>query len=230
MIWMVNLVIAVKDRLFGESLCFAMEDSEGVKCLSINPLSGDDPLEEVDSLSQSPVILLELDPGSLEEEPILTRIKARFPDGKVILLADKYPAGTGVEALSRGVQGIFQKSSGIDTLKKAIKAVQIGEIWADRQTTGRLVNMLSGTKYGGEGWDDSASLLTRREKQILALVAGGLKNTEIGKKLFISERTVKVHLNRIFKKIRVKTVSRQPCTPSTTTSSPGRSPFPKSRY
>jgi DNA-binding NarL/FixJ family response regulator len=201
---MVNLIIAVKDRLFGESLCTAMEGTKGVECLSINPLAAEDSLEEEESFSQSPVILLELDPGSLEEEPILTRIKARFPDGKIIILADRYPAGTEVEVLSRGVQGIFQKNGGIDYLKKAVKAVQAGEIWADRQTTGRLINMLSGAKYGGEGWDDSASLLTRREKQILALVAGGLKNTEIGKKLYISERTVKVHLNRIFKKIRVK--------------------------
>jgi DNA-binding CsgD family transcriptional regulator len=46
--------------------------------------------------------------------------------------------------------------------------------------------------------------LTRQELKVIMLIASGFRNAEIGKKLFISENTVKTHINRLFKKINVK--------------------------
>ena len=51
--------------------------------------------------------------------------------------------------------------------------------------------------------DDSIKTLTKREMEILRLVAEGLTNEEIGKKIFISEKTVKTHLTNIFDKLKV---------------------------
>ncbi len=201
---MIRLVIAVEDQLLGESLCVVLSGVDGLECYFTTPFSNRNPPDEFLDPSRPPVILLELNPGSVEEEPVLARIKAVFTEGRILLLADKYPPGADVETLSRGIQGIFHKTSGLELLKRAITAVDSGEVWAERQTTSRLISKLAGVKFGLEGADQGGAGLTRREKQILALVAGGLKNHEIGDKLYISERTVKVHLNRIFKKIRVK--------------------------
>lgn len=56
-----------------------------------------------------------------------------------------------------------------------------------------------------EASDDELAALTAREREVLALVAEGLTNREIGQRLFISERTIGVHVSHIFDKLQVRT-------------------------
>lgn len=100
--------------------------------------------------------------------------------------------------VTRGVKGVVLDNSSVDLLIKAIKAVDRGEVWFDKATVKNLLTGMNSIK------SESKEVLTKREKEVVALVGKGYKNKEIAKKLYISEPTVKTHLHRIFQKLEVK--------------------------
>ena len=71
------------------------------------------------------------------------------------------------------------------------------------ETFEEIVQDQSGSLEAPRQFDESIKALTKREMEILRLVAEGLTNEEIGKKIFISEKTVKTHLTNIFDKLKV---------------------------
>jgi len=97
--------------------------------------------------------------------------------------------------ISRGVVGILPQSADSDLLKRAIKAVSLGELWLDRTTMMKmLLSIRRQERYRG---------LAEREREIMSLICKGFRNKEISQKLNISEQTVKSHCNRIYKKVGV---------------------------
>jgi DNA-binding NarL/FixJ family response regulator len=201
---MIRVTISVQDLLYAESLSAALAEKGRIECTLVPEnavLSQAKPGEQSEDAT---VILLDCNGASADKRKILTRLQYRFPKGRTILLTEKSVPELAAEYFNLGLCGVFPKTDGIIFLKKAILAVDKGEIWACRETYSDLLKQLSSPKSPrkkGEGRGDSE--LTRREKEILALVAGGLKNRQIGDKLHISERTVKVHLNNVFRKIEV---------------------------
>lgn len=99
------------------------------------------------------------------------------------------------ELLLRGVYGILAPDADSEVLRKAVKVVFAGELWLDRKL---LRNVLCSTGHLEKKVD-----LTKKEKEIVALICHGYRNKEIAQKLDISEQTVKSHCNRIFKKVGV---------------------------
>ena len=107
------------------------------------------------------------------------------------------------EALDKGVRGIFYDKDTIETFKKGIRAILRGELWFSRSI---LSNSLAG--YLGNRNSQSPSPtaqidLTKREKEILRMLAMGSANVEIADTLCISPFTVKTHVQNIYHKIRV---------------------------
>ena len=106
-----------------------------------------------------------------------------------------------VRALRLGARGVVLKESAIELLVKCIHRVHAGEIWLDSHLTAEVVNAFSASAKSGARADKP--LLSDREMEVVQLVAQGFQNKEIGKKLFISELTVKNHLHNIFDKLGV---------------------------
>lgn len=103
--------------------------------------------------------------------------------------------------LSSHISGILYKDTDKKRLKKALIKVLSGEMWFKRDTFEALFRE---TKEIIESRVVLRKLLTRAEANIVNLACQGLKNKEIAEKLFISESTVKTHLNNIYKKLNVK--------------------------
>jgi LuxR family transcriptional regulator of csgAB operon len=103
-------------------------------------------------------------------------------------------------ALGRGVRGFFYVQDTTEQLQKGLTAIFEGELWVSRGIMSKLV--LNNKTYPLVSQKD-ASVLTRREIEILSLVAAGATNEEIANNLFISPNTVKTHIYNIFKKIHV---------------------------
>mgnify|MGYP001598506416 CR=1 FL=1 len=100
--------------------------------------------------------------------------------------------------LSKEIKGVLMGDASPLLLKKAIRAVARGEMWLNNATVKNLVSGLYALK------EDKMSALSDREKEIVHLIAHGYRNKEIASKLFISEPTVKTHLNRIFRKLDIQ--------------------------
>jgi len=99
-----------------------------------------------------------------------------------------------------GVRGFFYTQDSLELIARGITAIFEGEMWVPRKIMAQCI----GKRSDGESiTEKTPSLLTPREKEILAMVASGLNNIQISKRLFVSHHTVKTHLYNIFKKINV---------------------------
>jgi DNA-binding NarL/FixJ family response regulator len=106
-----------------------------------------------------------------------------------------------IEAFRAGARGIFRRSTPMNLLARCIAAVNSNQIWASSadmlQVIGALQSAMpfKGVNSRGE------ELLTKREQELVPLVANGLTNREISTRLGVSEHTIKNHLFRIYEKL-----------------------------
>lgn len=103
-------------------------------------------------------------------------------------------------AVKLGALGIVLKESSPDVLVDCVRRVHGGEQWIDRETVTRAFRSVVA---GGVATPQAADILTRREIEIVQMVAEGLRNKAIAERLAISEGTVKVHLHNIYEKVGV---------------------------
>lgn len=132
------------------------------------------------------VLLMEVTPElSLE---MLHRVRTVAPGVPIVLWADTVAVEFASQVIGMGVRGILRKTLPIGELIDCIRKVAGGELWIEKSLCDRLLS----TKRVP---------LTPRERQLLALLAQGLKNKEIAYALDITEGTVKVYLSRLFQKV-----------------------------
>lgn len=148
--------------------------------------------------------------------PDIVILDIRFPgeDGLAItrkLLAEKLPARVILytaeinedqlmEAITMGVKGIVLKVMDPRFLVQCVRKVHAGGQWIERRAARLSLEKLLMREAGAR---EIASLITPREIAILKMVAQGLRNRQVGEKLFISEGTVKVHMHNIYEKLKV---------------------------
>jgi len=161
--------------------------NDGVECLKI--------LEEV-----SPdVLLLDINMPKLDGLAVLETIKRTKPELKVIVLTIHNEGEYLYSAYEKGANGYVLKDSGSDVLKRAIRVVYQGEQYIEPILMPKLRERIE-DKKNPEKKEDR---LSKREFEILKLVALGMYNKEIADRLSISEKTVKNHMSSIFRKIKV---------------------------
>jgi DNA-binding NarL/FixJ family response regulator len=132
---------------------------------------------------------LQMDRSSLVEIDTLARRT------KVIVVTASEMADDALAAIRAGASGVVFKRFAIETLMDAIQAVSAGQVWMPPALQSRIARELR---------EPAREPLTPREREIVRHVAMGLRNAEVGKKLFISEDTVKTHLNNVFQKLGVR--------------------------
>ncbi|MBO8137659.1 MAG: response regulator transcription factor [Desulfotomaculum sp.] len=123
-----------------------------------------------------------------------------YPDIKIIILtAYAEQEDYIVQAMMAGAKGFLIKNVEIFELKRAIRAVVRGETVLDSQVAASIVNKLKEVPNK----NSSLSLLTEQQISIAKLVAQGLKNREIAEQLYLSENTIKFHIQNIMRKLNV---------------------------
>lgn len=104
-------------------------------------------------------------------------------------------------ALRAGASGFLLKSAAPGDLAAAIRSLARGDGWLDPAVSRMLIAEFAGRPPDALPSPAEVSCLTHREREILAVIATGLSNTEIAGQLFLSEGTVKTHVGRIFAKL-----------------------------
>jgi DNA-binding NarL/FixJ family response regulator len=106
-----------------------------------------------------------------------------------------------LSALRNGASGFLLKDTPPNQLVSALRAVALGDAVVSPSVTRRLLDRFLGAS-GGQLRDAAVlDVLTEREREVLLLIAQGLSNTEIARKLFLSEATVKTHVGRVLSKL-----------------------------
>jgi DNA-binding NarL/FixJ family response regulator len=147
------------------------------------------------------ILLLDLRMPDKSGLAVLEEVNFDTLPTRVIVLTAAEDDGDLVRAMRLGARGIVLKESAIDLLIKSIHRVHAGEIWLDSRMTAGVINAFSASSKSRAR--SEKPLLSDREMEVVQLVAQGFQNKEIGKKLFISEQTVKNHLHNIFDKLGV---------------------------
>jgi DNA-binding NarL/FixJ family response regulator len=146
-----------------------------------------------------------VDPDRYEEADVARLLRAGTTHTRIILLTGSPDSTPIFASLGNGAAGLVLKQQPPEVLIKAINKVYAGELWLDRAATARLIAEFSRAErpQRRDGGDDRATLLTNRERQVVALVGEGLRNSQIANRLCISEITVRNHLTSTFRKLEV---------------------------
>jgi DNA-binding NarL/FixJ family response regulator len=105
-----------------------------------------------------------------------------------------------LEAFRNGARGVFCRSESIRELRKCVERVRDGQIWASNSQLEGIFRALMGIPSIGSTRPEVTTVLSKREEEIACLVASGLSNREVSKKLGLSGHTVKNYLFRIYEK------------------------------
>jgi len=119
---------------------------------------------------------------------------------KVVLLAATATDAEIFDVMSAGASALLFKDEATDRLIDCLRAVASGEGWA---STGRSQDQLARELSRRERWEHLEPLLTGREAEVVQLVVSGVANKDIAFQLNMTPGTAKVHLNNIFRKLKV---------------------------
>jgi two-component system nitrate/nitrite response regulator NarL len=146
--------------------------------------------------------------ANLDEQPsrgfeVVAELRATGPNVRSVVLLDSLNDEMVLHAFRAGARGIFGKSQPVEELRKCIRCVHQGQIWANTREMSLAVEALANAPTLRTVNARGLSLLSKRELEVVHLLAQGLSNREIAQRLELSQHTVKNHLFRIFEKLGV---------------------------
>jgi DNA-binding NarL/FixJ family response regulator len=130
------------------------------------------------------------------------RLSEEHPETAVVVLTTFADDDSILAALSAGARGYLTKNAGRQDIVRAIRAAAAGQSVLDREVQDRLLATVR-TRPSSPGQSLPADL-TPREREVLTLIGQGLPNRAIAQQLFISEATVKTHINNLFAKADIR--------------------------
>ena len=206
----IKVVIADDHPLFRDGLKKLLAIEKDI--LVVGDVANSDEISKVVERMKPDIMLLDLKMPKGDAVQNLLEIAARSPATRVMILTAFSDEENVLNAAKGGAKGYVPKGVPSATLVQAIKIVHNGGIWIDKEVPSwetfeeialAQSQAQSQARDSSPQLNESIKALTKRELEILRLVAEGLTNDEIGKKIFISEKTVKTHLTNIFDKLKV---------------------------
>ena len=158
---------------------------------------------EMARLLQPEVILMDIRMPGMDGLEATRQIvnSEKSPNSRVLILTtfdeDEYV----YQALRAGASGFLLKRTPAATLVQGIRVIADGDALLAPSVTRRLIDQFAGSPEPGKPESKALQLLSRRELEVLTLVAKGLSNSECAEQLVMSEGTVKTHVKRIYTKL-----------------------------
>lgn len=152
------------------------------------------------------VVLMDLRMPVMDGIEATRRLSEEHPEVAVVVLTTFADDESILGALGAGARGYLTKNAGRQDITRAIRAAGAGQSVLDREVQDRL---LATARAKAPATEQAARQplpddLTPREREVLALIGQGLSNRGIAETLFISEATVKTHINNLFAKAHIR--------------------------
>lgn len=198
----IRVLLFSKYQIVQQSLKLLIESSRDLTVTGVySPL---DDLGSLHSTSLSDIAVVHLSSGDRLE--FISELLEKVLNLRIVAIADGLDIESQAQLLKLGAFGIVQKEQGPELLIKAIRRTHSGETWLNHEL---LSKILGNGKANGirakKGFAvENGESLTARELEVIRSIGEGLKNKDIGKKLLISEATVRHHLSSIYGKVGVE--------------------------
>ena len=205
-----RIVIIDDHQLFREGVKRILDYEPSFEVLA----EGDDGNEAINLVEtyNPDVVIMDINMPQTNGVEATKQLVRQFPKTKVIILSIHDDENYVTHALKTGASGYLLKEMDADALIEAVKVVSAGGSYLHPKVTHNLVNEYR--RLASDAIEESASaiateirrplhLLTRRECEVLQLLADGQSNRTIWETLFISEKTVKNHVSNILQKMNV---------------------------
>ncbi len=189
---MIRVLVVDDHPIVRQGLVSVLGDEDDLEVVGAAS-SGREAVARVQRL-QPDVVLLDLEMADLDGVEAIPQLLALRP-GLGIVVFTAYDTDERVlGAVRAGARGYLLKGASAEEIARGIRSVHAGGSYLEPRVTSKLIAEVSSPRRGG-------LVLSAREKEVLRLVADGLPTKQISASLSITERTVKFHVNSIFRKL-----------------------------
>jgi len=195
----VRVIVADDQSAVREGLVLLLGTLPGITVAG-QAASGDEAVDLVAAVHPQ-VVLMDLNMPGCDGVTATRRIKDTYPGTRVVVLTTYADDDSILGALQAGALGYLTKDATRAEIGRAVHAAAAGQAVLDPTVQQRLLSAATRASVASvsEGAAEEGDL-TPREADVLRLIAGGRSNREIARELYVSEATVKTHVNRIFAK------------------------------
>jgi len=191
----IRVLLADDHRIITDGLQGLLATVPDIECIGTAE-NGAEAIHAVEHLAVD-VVLMDIDMPVLDGLAATERIKDKWPQVKVIILSMHDEAAMVQRMMELGADGYLVKNCGRDELLLAIRDVHAGR----KHFGSALMESLLSKRQESAAQSGLLKDLSERETEVLAALAEGLTNKEIGERLFISPRTVDTHRTNLMKKL-----------------------------
>ncbi|TDD46225.1 response regulator transcription factor [Kribbella antibiotica] len=192
----VRVVVADDQRVVRDGLVTLLKLLPGIDVVA----AASDGAEAVQLVAEHrpDVLLVDLRMPNVDGVEATRQVRTEYPQTEVVVLTTYSDDESVLSALRAGARGFLTKDADAEAIGRAIQAAADGQSILDADVQRRLIE---GAVAAPKAVDSG---LTPREVDVLRLIAEGLSNTEIARRLVVSEATVKTHINHLFAKANLR--------------------------
>jgi two-component system, NarL family, response regulator DegU len=191
----IRLMLADDHRMLREGLSRSMQEQG----FDIVGEAGDGAEAVTMAMAVRPdVILMDVTMPEIDGVEACRQVRAQLPDTKVVMLTMHADQGVLTSAIRAGATGYLVKDCSTEEIASAVRMAAGGETALSPQLAASMLNEV-------RRWDqphkEEERVITKREEEVLQLIADGCSTPEVAEKLYISQKTVKNHLASIYQKL-----------------------------
>ena len=197
---MITVLIADDHKVFRDGIVSILEDVEDIAVIA----EANDGREVIAKLKeiQPQVILMDITMGDANGIDTSKLVLNKYPDIKILVLSMHSESGYIVKMLEAGASGYLLKDAGKEEMIRAIRTVAEGNTYYSKKVSSAIVEHLTNPNKTQK--EKTGIPLTKREVEVLQLIAEEYSNPEIAEKLYISIRTVDTHRRNLLEKLGAK--------------------------
>ncbi|MCR8667240.1 response regulator transcription factor [Aestuariibaculum sp. M13] len=192
----IRLIIADDHELFRNGLTELLKKYDDVTVVK-SVADGKEFMKTIEEYDDIDIVLLDITMPNMDGFQVLKKMKSLNTKIKPVIISMHNDGNYIAKCAKSGAYGYLLKNTDQEELIKVIRIVNQGNKYFSPSITEKMINFMSVQNV-------SENVLSKKEKEVLGLIAEGLTTKEIAAQLFVSSRTIETHRANVLKKLEVK--------------------------